>query len=631
MSDVLKIGDRITCLPIVHGSGDCALEVRRQILNGRYDCIAVPLPPSFQAAVEGAIELLPSPCAVVQRDRLPYATGWTPDSERDEADGEEGAGDERPTFTYVPVDPCQPVIMALRVALGERIPRAFVDLETLDFEPHTAALPDSYALKQTTLERFAAAVLPAIPRPPLGRPRERILHQAARLRELAARHRSVLFVCSLLDWPWIREAVVERTPATAEPDETPAPEAYQVDPATLLFMLGELPFITGLYERARAELEDDENLSIDGVKELLVVARDAYRTEMKSRGRKLTPLVLGQCLKYVRNLSLLDRRLTPDLYSLVTAAKQIAGDPFALQVAETARTYPYVHRTGLPLASMGVGMARLPDGEIADLQSRLPGPPMEWRRCELSRRPADWEKDGWQMRWNPYQQCSWPPEDRRIESFRSHLFERAKAVLGADLARTEKFTTSILDGIDIRDTLRHWYDGQIYVKVLPPARGDIDCAVMLFDSPADPRDYPWRTTWFAEHQEESTLAFYATDFRREIVGPGICLATYGGAMFLYPPVSIPDIWTDPRLDFTETLEERLLAAACLHSRHAQVALMSPLPPGPGWRRLAKRFHKTLVHVPLAQFSDGSIQQLRLVHVLNGKQVRSYAADFIRKA
>ena len=49
---------------------------------------------------------------------------------------------------------------------------------------------------------------------------------------------------------------------------------------------------------------------------------------------------------------------------------------------------------------------------------------------------------------------------------------------------------------------------------------------MLFDSPADPRDYPWRTTWFAEHANESTLAFFASDFRDEPVGPGICLGTY---------------------------------------------------------------------------------------------------------
>ena len=154
---------------------------------------------------------------------------------------------------------------------------------------------------------------------------------------------------------------------------------------------------------------------------------------------------------------------------------------------------------------------------------------------------------------------------------------------------------------------------------------------LLFDSPADPRDYSWRTTWFAEHKDESTLCFYATDFAEEPVGPGICLSTYGGAMFLYPPIAIPDIWRDPRLDFTNTLEERLLAAACLHSQCPQIALVSAAPPGPAWRQLAKSYGKKWVHLPLGRFSDSTIQQLRMVHVLNGKQVRSYAADFIRRS
>ena len=228
-------------------------------------------------------------------------------------------------------------------------------------------------------------------------------------------------------------------------------------------------------------------------------------------------------------------------------------------------------------------------------------------------------------------QCSWPPEDEKIEDFRARVFERARQIMGADLAKTEKFTTSIKDGIDIRDTLRNWHTGDIYVKELPPSIGNLDSAVMLFDSPADPRDYPWRTTWFAEHENESTLAFFGTDFSGEMIGPGIALATYGGALFLFPPRHIPDIWNDPRLDFTETLEERLLAAACLHSESPHVALMSPLPPGVGWRRLAKRYKKKWVHVPLGQFSDSTIQQLRMVHVLNGREVRSYASHFIRKA
>jgi hypothetical protein len=624
-SKVLQFSDRITALPIIHGSGDFATEVRRWMLEQTFDCVAVPLPPSFQADVERAVTCLPAPLMVTQDESLQdWGSSWSPDNEQED-------DSHNRTLSYVPVDPCQGVIAAIRTAIGEHIDRRFIDLETAQFEPCTAVFPDPYALRRVSLERFAAAVLPSIARLPIGQPTDRVAHMAARLHQLEEQYGSILLICSALDWPWIREAYQDRKISQVEHEEVQKTHIYQPQLKSLIFMLGELPFITGLYERARAELESDDNISIDGVKELLISARSGYRSEMGRRARKVTTHALSTCLKYIRNLSLIERRMSPDLYTMVIASKQILGDRYAVHVAETARDYPYHQATDFEEVTLGVDQARLPDGDLVHLVSRLPGPPVSWRSCQLQRRSEKQETDKWRMRWNPFSQCSWPPEDELIEGFRCHLFDRARAVMGADLARSEKFTTSVKDGIDIRETVRNWHSGEIYVKVLPPGRGDLDCVVMLFDSPADPRDYHWRSTWYAEHDQESTLAFFATDFRRELVGPGVGLATYGGAMFLFPPLAIPDIWSDPRLDFTETLEERLLAAAMVHSRCRQIALLSPYPPGAGWRRLARRFRKRLVHLPLGQFSESTVQQLRMVHVLNDRQVRSYAAHFIRKA
>ena len=69
---------------------------------------------------------------------------------------------------------------------------------------------------------------------------------------------------------------------------------------------------------------------------------------------------------------------------------------------------------------------------------------------------------------------------------------------------------------------------------------------------------------------------------------------------------------------------------CFHSKERHVALLSHAPPRTAWRQLAKKFGKKLIHVPLAKFSQETIQQLRMFHVLNGQQVRSFAAEFIRK-
>lgn len=279
---------------------------------------------------------------------------------------------------------------------------------------------------------------------------------------------------------------------------------------------------------------------------------------------------------------------------------------------------------------MGIDRADVPGWGVSAMVTRLPGQQLTWRSCQLRPKPAERDRRRWsKQRWDPYGMCSWPPEDTRIESFQQHVRGQARAILGADLARSEKFTTSVMDGLDIRETLRHWHTGELYVKVLPPSRGSIEVVVFLFDVPADPRRYPFRATWFAEHAEESTLAYYSTDPLKNLVGPRIAQAEYGGAFFLYPPRLIPDVWTDRRLDFTDTLEERLLAAALLHSQEKHVALVSPGLPPASWRRLARRFGRRLVHLPLKRFSGQLIERLRTFHVLNGKEVRSYAAEFIR--
>ena len=117
---------------------------------------------------------------------------------------------------------------------------------------------------------------------------------------------------------------------------------------------------------------------------------------------------------------------------------------------------------------------------------------------------------------------------------------------------------------------------------------------------------------------------------KNLVGPGNRRRPSTAArLFIFPPRPIPDVWTDPRLDFADTLEERLLAAAFLHSQDRHVAVVSPRIPPASWRRLARRFGRKIVHLPLKRFSGQLLERLRTFHVLNGKQVRSYAADYIR--
>jgi hypothetical protein len=45
--------------------------------------------------------------------------------------------------------------------------------------------------------------------------------------------------------------------------------------------------------------------------------------------------------------------------------------------------------------------------------------------------------------------------------------------------------------------------------------------------------------------------------------------------------------------------------------------------------MARKMGRQIVYIPLKRFSSATIDRLRRFHVLNGKDVRSYAARFIR--
>lgn len=529
---------------------------------------------------------------------------------------------------------------------GEGIARAYVDREVSSFQGLPWVGPDPYALKSVPLTEFSTVAIPFFPPPEPGSQRQaRIAWMAFRLHELELDFRHIVCLCPLMDWPWVRQAYQDRMPYLLPDPVSERPAWWHVEPSSLYFLLGELPFITQLYEQRREEARADTHLSIDGMKELVLEARSRWLASRSTTAAQetnwVTPQLLQRYFQYVRNRTLLEHRLKPDLFTLVQAAQQIAGDSFALTVLETAKTYEYQTEVSVPTtqptAAMGIGALQDPEGGIWQATNRLQGDPQTWRSMTLRPKSPIPQKQSWAHQWNPFRQCSWPPEDLRIESFASHVRQLSQQVLGADRAKVEPFSTSLEDGIDVRETLRQWATKpqrrvfDLQVKVAPPARSTIEVVVFFFEVPADPMVYTWRTTWFAEHQEESTLCFYATPFSTQMVGPGVGQARYGGTMFLYPPRPIPDIWDNPLFNFTATLEERLLAGACAHSQEPHVAIVSPVPLKAAWRNIARRFGRKLVPLPLHRFSGQTVARLRQFHVLNGHEIRSYAARFIREA
>lgn len=606
MAHIFELSDKVQLLPVIHGSGNFSREVRQRILSSGCDCLAVCLPPEFQTTVEEGLQ------------KLPYISV----SALEEPEG---------TLSYVPIDPVQPVIMALRIAQQEGITRKFIDLSVPQYETRHMDFPDSFALQGLPLEKFAVALLPFIKRPTKDSQHDqRARWMAYQLHQLEMDYSKVVLVCSVLDWPWIKQAYDERSQYPKSNSSDGHTALYGLEPNTLFFALSEFPYITYLYEKNRQELKSDRGVAIDGVKEIMLKARENFLAKHKIRYHNLTSQTFQVYLQYVRNLTLMENRLTPDLYTLVVSAKQVGGDAYAIALMEAARDYPFQkENAGLDTLALGINKAVLDEDHVIDMRNRLSETQFEWRSLDLKPNPEQFKQDQWKYTWNPYGQCSWPPEDEKIESLNTHVREQTKLLLSNDLARTEKFTSSVKDGIDIRDTLRNWHTGDIYVKEIPPSRGTIEVVVMLFEMEPQPDRYTWRQTWFAEHKEESTLCFFATNYMNNMIGPGIGQATYGGCMMIFPPRPIINIWEDPRLIMGETLEEKLLEAAFFHSKEKHITVVSPGAPQASWRRMARQYKKRIIHIPLKRFSVQTIEKVRQFHVLNGKHIRSFATRFIQ--
>ena len=127
-------------------------------------------------------------------------------------------------------------------------------------------------------DRFAAAILAAVPPPPPGQITDRIAldGRAAPRAGIALSARSSSSARSSTGPGSATPTSAGSSRRSRESFFAPI-QTFPVDPRTLIFALGELPYITGLYERGRRELTPDDNLSVDGVKEMVLDARERLR------------------------------------------------------------------------------------------------------------------------------------------------------------------------------------------------------------------------------------------------------------------------------------------------------------------------------------------------------------------
>lgn len=369
------------------------------------------------------------------------------------------------------------------------------------------------------------------------------------------------------------------------------------------------------------------------------VWRIAARSYARQTHGEVAPWQRRLFFDFGRRLARVEGRLATGLLGWVTAARGVADDNLAWEVLEAARTFPWQEGAAeIPTVSV--------DGDELELPDSLGTRRVRFRRrhFRVKRRPVAVpvrerattdDPSEWLEGFRGGSICSYPPEDLVVEAFGRHLRARAKGLLAAERQRSEPFATSLLDGVDVRETLRHPEDPRVWVREMGRVPGEAGSVVVIFDRDLPDGSgggrYPYLMTWLGEHHDESDMAFYATDPGSQVVGPGILRATYGGFLMTLPPGRLFDVWRDPEyLPLLQAGEKAdvLLAAAIDYSQEKLVVHVAARPPKEALRRHARAQNKRIVHLPLGSLSPNALRKIRTLHVLVGRDKRKIAKDYV---
>lgn len=591
---------RFTYFPVVPGRVEFSAELRRRILETKPRVVAVELPRKLESAYRKAIERLPQISVIVYPDPL--------DEER---------------AIYVPVEPADPFTEAVRTAIETGAEVMFLEPDSGD-RPHLPDnYPDSYAVWRIGIEAFISAYRTH----PQPRTEEVDAHAAAIAWKLQGADplADVLVVLSLNLLDPVLDAM--ESPQDEPSGRRGAGEVHLINPHPdcLAEITIEYPYLQDRYEFYRLDFGDER--LIDKPRVQFDLLRDAEAEYVRNTGEKLAHWHRRLLARYTRNLAQINSGIAAGAFDLAVAARSIVDDNFGWEVWQMANRYP-TQQTECELETVNLsGEEVWINTKRVRIRRRLPRPKQRLQSAGLKRRKREKSPGEWARQTTGNAICSYPPEDLVIEGYGRFLKKKAKSMLSEERARVEPFTTSILDGIDLRETIRNWHKRKIYVRQVDRVAGDVGAVVVIFDEDREDR-YTYLTTWLGEHQNESDMAYYSTQPFDHIVGPGIGRAEYGGFLMVLPPRRLIDVWTDPDYDFAESKPERLLMAALDYSLERHVVYVAAKPPRSIFRSIAAHLNRKIVYIPIGQLSPAQLKRIRVVHVLDDYSRRDIAKDYI---
>lgn len=477
-------------------------------------------------------------------------------------------------------------------------------------------------------------------------------YMASRLNELMEENptSTILVVIGMSHWERIKLLLEQKdvnpdiTAFSTEVDS----QVFNIRQDDLPKIVSEIPNIIFQYElfRQQQKLQWDDleqkDLStfqlekyeiFEGLKDIFQRAVERYELEYDE---KISIHKLKSLFQYSRNLPLIENRIKPDLFDIVLASKSILNDDFAWILWEEAKFYPLIEDPAeiptLDFTSKGL----LLDGKYFTLRRNIPLR-LKKVKIPLKEHPKEKFNGEWREEWNKnrWNLVSHIPEDIFEENYFHHIRERSLAIIKDSFVKVHKFSSTLMDGIDFRETIRNWpLNQEIYVREEYFMKGSVDTVVIIFDPDKDGEDrYPYDMMWYAEHAKESDLAFYSTYPGINLIGPGISRVELGGVASFFPPRGIPNIWGKDFVEdypFLQNKAERLLLTALLFAQKKYVTYVAQMKPRKIFFNIASRFNIKIIYLPLNRFNPVSLRSLRNLHILAGKSRRDIAHKYIHK-
>ena len=662
----------IIVLPSFHNKILFSIELRRLFYYIMPEIIAVEFPKNLKDIIMKGIDRLPALSAILYNDEINGSS------------------------VIIPIDPADSLIEATRVGLEYNCEIEFVDVFIKNYFPEFFNTPDEEAIESIGFQDFYSNVSSVLH---LQAELIKLSNKKGKQEDIETRednhkysersnelfsnveqmdsyrefymasalskiiednpNKKILFVCGMSHWKNIRQHLelgeVDHSILGFEPEiETTLFNITQENSHEFFIEIPNIVYRFTQHRNFNKQFIDDltieDNIEYkekvdkliafdrkEELKKIIFTARERYKQEYDE---DISIHKMKSLFQYVRNLTLVKGRLFPSLFNLILAAKSIIGDDFAFTLYEECTNYPDSKDYDEQYENLELQNPLLNEkeyftirrfkpnyGEI-DLQYKIP----------LKRRPSKKEIVRWKKEFeHSHGAVSYPPEDIFEENFFRYVRTRSLQVFQEFYTRTHEFTSTLLDGIDFKETLRNWTINQkIYVNEKIPIKGEVDGVVFIFNENKFGESTKFRNRWmfYGEHDQESDLALYSTFPGEIIVGPGISRIEVGGIVSFFPRGHVFDVWMAKEMrNFRQKLvsdAEILLLAAIIFGEKKFISYVGPNKPRGILYDIAGHYNKSIIYLPLSRFSQTTISSVRNLHILKDRSVREYAGEFIKK-